>query len=416
VTTAQTAPAKTPRLAWVDLVKALSILWIVFFHLYTTYYHGSFPSTLDLKYFPKVISQYRESGIFNAVSYFGEAVFNWVVQLGFHAVGVFIILSGFGLTYSLAKIGDPKGGWGRWYWRRLVRIFPMYWVAHILYLVSPFVARPEPVDYRFILSFLGDRIYPLDMIFFYMNPALWYFGLLLQLYLVFPFLFRLLQRLGPGKFLAVCAFATFLCRYLMLCVFRVNGDWVQGAFFGARLWEFAAGMVLAWFYRLKPGLVEERLFSWQTLVFGLIIYGLGLLSYASLPSYTFTDALTGTGIFIFLALIARWYTRIKLVGPTLAFVGAHSYGIYLLHQPYIIYFGERMRQLSLPVFLVAACLLIAVVCVCAIPLERYVNKLTALVLDGRKVASPVVAPSVPGGLRTDEVKAQARESKLHRLK
>jgi hypothetical protein len=35
--------------------------------------------------------------------------------------------------------------------------YPMYWVAHLVYLVSPFVACLEPVDDRIILSLLGLR-------------------------------------------------------------------------------------------------------------------------------------------------------------------------------------------------------------------------------------------------------------------
>src|SRR5207244_9501806 len=160
-----------------------------------------------------------------------------VSQVGFHAVAGFLVLSGFGLTYSLAKTGNPAGGWAGWCRARLLRLFPMYWLAHLVYLISPFVARPEPVDYRFVLSLLGDRVYPVDSIFFYANPAWWYFGLLLELYLVFPVLFRLLQKLGPVGFLVLCGAVTLTSRYLMLSVIPVNGCYVQCAFFGSRLWE-----------------------------------------------------------------------------------------------------------------------------------------------------------------------------------
>ena len=44
---------------------------------------------------------------------------------------------------------------------------PMYWVAHLVYLVSPFVARLEPVDDRIILSLLGLRFIDIEMNFMY---------------------------------------------------------------------------------------------------------------------------------------------------------------------------------------------------------------------------------------------------------
>ena len=45
--------------------------------------------------------------------------------------------------------------WASWYRARFLRLYPMYWVAHLVYLLSPFVARLEPVDSRIILSLLG---------------------------------------------------------------------------------------------------------------------------------------------------------------------------------------------------------------------------------------------------------------------
>jgi peptidoglycan/LPS O-acetylase OafA/YrhL len=126
---------------------------------------------------------------------------------------------------------------------RVLRLFPMYWVAHLIYLVSPFEARYDPIDYRFILSFLGDRMYPVQMI-EYLTPAWWYFGLILELYLIFPLLFRLLQKAGVQWFLVICAAETVLCRYILLFnIFQTDGM-VLSAFCGSRLWEFAFGMVV----------------------------------------------------------------------------------------------------------------------------------------------------------------------------
>ena len=136
------------------------------------------------------------------------------------------------------------------------------------------------------------------MIFYYFNPALWYFGLLLQLYLVFPLLFRLLQRLGVGAFLFIAAVVTFGCRYFLLCVMPVNGDVVQGAFFVPRLWEFAFGMAAGWLYRKLPEHIDGWLFSPAGLAAGAVVYTLGLYCYAPLWRYTFADALTGSGLSI----------------------------------------------------------------------------------------------------------------------
>src|SRR5438874_5433626 len=120
----------------------------------------------------------------------------------------------------------------------------MYWVAHLVYLVSPFVARLEPVDSRIILSLLGLRFIDITMNFMYLNAAWWYFSMLIQFYLIFPTLFLALRRLGPWPFLlATCALGFFV-RYLMLVVYPQDGLWTLGGFAICRLPEFALGMAL----------------------------------------------------------------------------------------------------------------------------------------------------------------------------
>jgi peptidoglycan/LPS O-acetylase OafA/YrhL len=238
---------------------------------------------------------------------------------------------------------------------------------------------------------LGDRVWPVDTIFYYINPAWWYFGLLVELYLVFPLLFRLLQKIGPMKFLLVCGAATIISRYFLLKVIGAHGYYVQGAFFGSRLWEFAAGMVLGWFYRRQQDAAQQWLFTGSTFFVGVGLYLLGLYSYNSMITYTMTDALIGTGLFIILAHLSIWADLLPPVGRTIAHVGAFSYGLYLLHQPYVIYFGERLRDLNMFTASLVGLGIMLIITAGAIPLERYVNQLTSRVLDRKKTAVPLAA-------------------------
>lgn len=402
---AGTADSGAGRLAWVDIMKGIAILWIVLFHFFQTYSRGRFPYFLKADYFSSFMGPcLQESGapesvapqsILQVLGCAGEAGLLAVVQLSFHAVGVFLVLSGFGLTYSLARTGGPTGGWGAWYSSRLVRLFPMYWLAHLIYLVSPFVARPEPIDYRFVLSFFGDRVYPIDTIFYYMNPAWWFFGLLLQLYLVFPLLFRLLQRMGPVRFLILCAVVTLAARYALLNILRTHGHYIQGGVFLSRLWEFAIGMVLGMLYRRDPGAVERRLFSAGALLAGIVIYTLALYTYRNNIVYTFSDPLAGTGLFLILAQASLWISwlgnpglgntglgNIGLGGveAVLAYVGKYSYSLFLLHQPHVIYLGQRVHELSVPAFLVLCVVVLAVLATVSGWLEQILNRWTSRLL------------------------------------
>jgi peptidoglycan/LPS O-acetylase OafA/YrhL len=366
------------RLDWLDGLKGIAILWIVFFHFFTFYDHGRTPWPLHPGYLAAYEARCAADG--SRILCLGSALLSAAAQMGFHAVSVFLVLSGFGLSYSLARPGRPRPAWSQWYRSRLVRLFPMYWVAHLVYLVSPFQARFDSLDYRFVLSFLGDRVIPIGTIFYYFNPALWYFGLLLELYLVYPLLWVALQRLGAARFLLLAAAVTIAARWALVIEFPVTPAWVQGGFFGCRLWEFALGMVAGMLWRTRPASLSAAVFSWWGAVSGFAIYVLGCYSYRALWSYLLTDALIGTGLTVVLAHVARAIGGARWLARAAMAVGVSSYGLYLVHQPYVLYFAERMRGLETPTFVVAASGIIVVLVLGAMTLERAVNALTDRVL------------------------------------
>jgi peptidoglycan/LPS O-acetylase OafA/YrhL len=200
-----------------------------------------------------------------------------------------------------------------------------------------------------------------------------------------------LQKAGPGWFLVVCGLETVASRYILLFVIPASGNWLLGGFCGCRLWEFALGMVVGVWYRQSRTWVDTRLFSPITLVAGALLYTAGLYSYESRLAYTLTDALIGTGLFVILAHIAYQSRRLAQVEAALAYVGAFSYGLYLIHQPYVIYLGARMRWMPLPEFVAIACPIIAAVAIVSAQLEQYVNR---IVSSGFRRQGQVLPPTV----------------------
>src|SRR5437763_11256330 len=193
------------RLRWIDIAKGLAILFVVYFHFFRTVFeHYQVPPNNWNNLIAGTMSILRSAW--------------WEVSgLGFHAVGAFIILSGWTLVQStMARAESCHIGWGKWYFARFTRLYPMYWVAHLVYLVSPFVARLEPVDERIVLSLLGLRFINIEMNFMYLNAAWWYFAMLIQFYLIFPLLFWVARKLGASIFLVLACALGFFVRYLML--------------------------------------------------------------------------------------------------------------------------------------------------------------------------------------------------------
>ena len=276
--------------------------------------------------------------------------------------------------------------WGTWYRARFLRLYPMYWVAHLVYLVSPFVARLEPVDSRIVLSLLGLRFIDIQMNFMYLNAAWWYFAMLIQLYLIFPLLFWAARRFGPGKFLFIACAAGFFARYLLLIVYPQNGLWVLGGFAICRLPEFALGMSLAMWHARSSERVEWFLLRGTGFVAGLLLYPAALQLYHGLYDYIFVDFATGTCLFLEIIGIAGVISLLQWPAKAFGLVGIYSYDLYLIHQPYVIWLGFRIREQPIWMFLLIAIATLAVLSAWGMLLEKATDTLVSKLFPAKKRA------------------------------
>jgi peptidoglycan/LPS O-acetylase OafA/YrhL len=363
------------RLLWLDISKGLAILVVAYFHFFATYFeHGTLPPA-------------DWSGFAAGAASILKLVWFKVSGVGFDAVGVFIILSGWTLMQSTARrAASGTLSWGTWYRARFLRLYPMYWVAHLVYLVSPFVARLEPVDSRIILSLLGLRFINISMNFMYLNAAWWYFSMLIQLCLIFPLLFWLAQRLGAWRFLLIACITGFFARYLFLVVFQQSGLWVLGGCAICRLPEFALGMSLAMWHARSATRVESFLLRGPALVLGLILYPAALWFYHNLYTYIFVDLATGGCCFLVIIGVAGIISRFRWPAQLFGMVGAFSYGLYLIHQPYVIWLGLRIREVPIWAFLLIVIGALAVLSAWGITLEKATNALVNTLAPRRKRA------------------------------
>jgi len=262
----------------------------------------------------------------------------------------------------------------------------MYWVAHLVYLLSPFVARLEPVDDRIILSLLGLRFIDIEINFMYLNAAWWYFSMLIQFYLIFSLLFWAARRFGPWWFLLVAIVVGFFARYVLLVAWPQNGLWVLGGFAICRLPEFALGMSLAMWHTRSTARMEWFLLRGAGLFLGLILYPAALQLYDGLYEYIFVDFATGTCCMLEIVGIAGIISLFKGPAKLLGLVGLYSYGLYLIHQPYVIWLGLRIRQEPIWAFLLICVPTLAVLSGWGMLLEKTTNTLVNRLRALRKPA------------------------------
>ena len=357
------------RLGWIDISKGLAILFVVYFHFFRTVFeHYQLPPN-DWSSIAAATMSILRSGW-------------WQISgLGFHAVGAFIILSGWTLMQStMARAESGHVDWRNWYFARFTRLYPMYWVAHLVYLVSPFVARLEPVDERIVFSLLGLRFINIEMNFMYLNAAWWYFAMLIQFYLIFPLLFWGARKLGASIFLILACALGFFARYLMLDVYPVHGLWTLGGFAICRLPEFALGMALGVWHLRSTSRVESLLLRGPGLLAGILLYPLALKLYANGIAYVFCDFGTGACCFLAIVGIAGLISRVSALGKVIGLVGMYSYGLYLIHQPYVIWLGLKIRPQSIAMFILIFVITAAVLSAWGIALEKTTNKVVNKIL------------------------------------
>src|SRR5881398_1348064 len=336
------------RLLWIDISKGMAILFVAYFHFFRTYFqYGLLPPADWSSFTASTLTILR-------------LVWFKVSGLGFHAVGVFIILSGWTLMQSTMRRAESGAiGWGVWYRARSLRLYPMYWVAHFVYLLSPFVARLEPVDGRIILSLFG---------------------------LIFPLLFLMARRVGPWWFLFIACAAGFFARYMLLVVWQQNGLWVLGGFAICRLPEFALGMSLAMWHTRSPARVDWFFLRGAGLILGLILYPAALQLNDGLYEYIFVDFATGACCMHEIVGIAGIISLFKGPANLFGLVGLYSYGLYLIHQPYVIWLGLRIREMPIWAFLLICVPTLAALSMWGMFLEKGTNMLVKKLISLRKPA------------------------------
>ncbi len=227
----------------------------------------------------------------------------------------------------------------------------------------------NPASWRTVASILGLRMIP--GVLYYFAPAWWYIGLVLQLYAVFPYLFKLLKKLRPLPFLAVVGGGGVLIRGMGLLLFSVYAPeyldwWSRGAVFVSRLGEFAFGMFFAVVFAERRELVE-RLTRGRWAVLGwALLYVLGNFLSFFLLGMSVAFVLTGASAFVLLYRIGNHWRPWAL-----RWVGSNSYPIFLVHHPVIIYLVPASLSIAATArvglyFAVAAVVTIAV----AVALDR----------------------------------------------
>ena len=89
------------RLVWLDIAKGLAILWVVYFHFFKTYRDWA-PYPMSGHFVADVAGAHGWDSVSAAIQTIATIMWYAISGVGFHAVGLFIIVSGWSLASATA--------------------------------------------------------------------------------------------------------------------------------------------------------------------------------------------------------------------------------------------------------------------------------------------------------------------------
>lgn len=305
------------HLDFLEGVKFLAILWIAWYHI-------------DQMIMPE------NSEVVSIRS---------LASLGFSGVNVFLLLSGLGLTFSMSRtqlkssLSWHKLPWKSFFIRRLLRIYPLYFFAHFLFLVFGIIQgkyADMPLDVGFLLSITGLRVF-FPKYFWYGPDAFWFVGLIIQFYVLFPFLFLLLTKTKNTKFLFLIFIACIFSR--LITINSENSYIFMLGLAPNRLAEFCVGMVVGFDLAVNRRLF--RFFSlplsnyrfWVVSIPTMVLAGFLYWDSNSLLRIIFIDVILSLTSSLFLLILVNFSKLNNLFYRFLISSGFISYSFYLLHSP-----------------------------------------------------------------------------------
>lgn len=275
-----------------------------------------------------------------------------LIQGGWLGVDLFFVLSGFLITGILSDAKSrPEGYWGRFYRRRLLRIFPLYYFSVlVVWLTVVFVEQaPERLSGydsfgwfwafapNIAIALKGDWLYHSHI--FSLNH-LWSVAVEEQFYLVWPFLVWVL----PQRWLLVlCALLVHFSvdlRHWADTEFGGNGGWTLASYMlpFCRMDGLAAGGFLAVLLRLG----WTRYIPYDRWMVRILLVWTGwrmldAVAYGSTQYLGTLSALTFACL-LYLALNPHPFALVRRLCETrlLRHLGKYSYGLYVFHEMFKI--------------------------------------------------------------------------------
>ncbi len=272
---------------------------------------------------------------------------------GWSGVDLFFVLSGFLITGILYDTRTDVGYFKNFYARRVLRIFPIYYLFILIYLLlTPFIGAHWKLGQLSFLVYLGfpavlvwpdlGQVSPLVRI-----NHLWSVNAEEQFYMIWPWIISRLRT--PKAILRACIVGgtlAFLLRVAICVSGRISIAWTHD-FLLCRMDAIALGAAIAILVR---GPLQERMLRWAPLAFVLAagaVVGTCIVRRAVdhsdpvIATIGFSLIALAYGALLLLALRKGTWLEWLLSARVLRIFGKYSYGMYLYDLPLTVILSPR---------------------------------------------------------------------------
>ncbi|HBE21355.1 MAG TPA: hypothetical protein DEG17_24850 [Cyanobacteria bacterium UBA11149] len=360
-------PGAKKRLDWIDQTKGLAILGIIIFHFFQNY-----PDRINL------------------VNILDRNGARW----GYAAVDIFFVIAGFNTSYSLASL--IKGGkislgridWIEWLRKRIIRLYPNYWLAIILSIILLAVWGRVNIKSFQDLILMGIGVPGYER-FKTLNPGFWFFSVILQAYLITPLIF-FVCKWKAQRILLLGIIVGAIAKIMALANTEDPGFFiflVQSNLITSYIFPLCLGLYWGFIYCENQ---KFRRIDWEVSIaafaIGIAMYGFLLLSRIEFIYMIGFDILfTPLFLLLFYWICQTIIPKMTLAGKDLnlfSLMGVYSYQIYLIHQPLLFValpiLGKRIDLPSYPrlfLAIIAIAILITLYVFVFIQLDNLLGKL-----------------------------------------
>jgi len=291
-----------------------------------------------------------------------------LASMGWAGVDLFFVLSGFLITSILLKTRQEAHYFKNFYARRILRIFPLYYLFIAVMFIflpiispelSPVNAQAARASWPFFTLYLHNWIYIpkfSDRFSVLVPPFLaptWSLAIEEQFYFLWPSVVFFLSR----RKLFIVSIAIVVFTLLMrIALVQIAGSWASLEYFLyystlARFDGLCVGALIAMVFQSERWKLVISRFAWPVVIGVLIgmagiviansdVFALSTNPYLDMWGYTLLALGSGAMVVLVTTGPSRGVLRVVFRNPILRFFGKYSYSMYILHIP-VMYMVRR---------------------------------------------------------------------------